>query len=634
MSALVRRTVAPVGLTNGGSTGFALTGDEWDVAIGQIPFMLDPSPQFPFRIKAIGVTQWRVDTSNQVGEQTLGAWWLRSQTSFHGGGGQLYLDGTDPTISSEVAALRFNTSTGVDVWTPGEVTLLNDTLEAKALTTSGNRLVCGLDGTTPVAFVSDGATLYRYASGAVTTVTWGGTGTILALTQDGSHYYAADATGIYQGTLAGGNGTLLWNTGSSNVKIAWIKQRLMAAIGVSIYELDSGGPALPAAKFTHPNASWTWDVLQDGPEAIYAAGHVGSQSVIYKFVLDASGGVPTLTTGISAAKMPVGEIVNSLKNHSDSWMAIATNKGVHVAQFASGGDLQIQLIPNNIGGSATALGARDRFVYSNYVASDGIATLARIDLTFEIKTGLYANAPDLRANARVGTTDSFTAGNVTAIDVYGDVMAFVVDGKGLFIEDTSNKVQNGSLTTSRIRYDTSEAKIYRAIRFRGESGGIIECDVAINADSGGRNVGSLTVGTGGDSTDLPILQPGGEYATATFKLSPDTAGTAPTLHGYLLKSVPTQSRAYLISLPLSCYDFEKLGNGTSKGHVGWSLERLDAIMQMADQEVATVLQQIAGPKNQRRSMQVVIDDIDYNQSLPPRQGSRSGGLLYLTLRTV
>src|SRR5690606_13359065 len=109
-----------------------------------------------------------------------------------------------------------------------------------------------------------------------TTITWGGANTIRSLTSDGTNYYAADDVGIYSG--AGNSaGAKLWDTGSVNVVIAWVKGRLMAAIDNKVYELVGGTPpALPVAKFTHLNPAFTFTCFAEGTNAIYAAGNAGS----------------------------------------------------------------------------------------------------------------------------------------------------------------------------------------------------------------------------------------------------------------------------------------------------------------------------------------------------------------------
>ncbi len=54
--------------------------------------------------------------------RSLTGWWIRSQSSFHGGEGIKFYDPS----AGETVAHRFTDSKGVDVWTKGEVTLLKD----------------------------------------------------------------------------------------------------------------------------------------------------------------------------------------------------------------------------------------------------------------------------------------------------------------------------------------------------------------------------------------------------------------------------------------------------------------------------------------------------------------------------
>ena len=59
------------------------------------------------------------DTSNEAGEQRLNTqFWARSQTDWARGAGQEYFDNDDSDRR------RFNTSSGIDPWTKGQVSLL------------------------------------------------------------------------------------------------------------------------------------------------------------------------------------------------------------------------------------------------------------------------------------------------------------------------------------------------------------------------------------------------------------------------------------------------------------------------------------------------------------------------------
>jgi hypothetical protein len=123
---------------------------------------------------------------------------LSSQSSFHLGAGINYLD---PYLSENVQ-FRFNDSAGVDVWTPGQVSMLPDTENVFALTGSDIQMFGAIDSLDQdCVFVSEDATLTRIAAdGTDATIAYGGSGSdITSLTQDGLNYYAANDTGIYRG---------------------------------------------------------------------------------------------------------------------------------------------------------------------------------------------------------------------------------------------------------------------------------------------------------------------------------------------------------------------------------------------------------------------------------------------------
>lgn len=803
----VRPIVSLVGVSTTTSVPYAAKGAEWDIAIGGIPFALDPTPNKP---KSRTTAKWyknQWDISNQPGEQSLNYWWLRSQSSFHGGSGQVYLDGTDATISADVSALRYWDSIGVDVTVPGTVTLLNDT-NALPILNTGAQMACDSDGTTPVVFVSNGNVLYRVAGDgtSVLQVSWGGAGTILSLTTDGSNYYAADQTGIYKGALSGSTGTLIYNTGSPKVVIAWIKQRLMAAIGTSVYELDAGaGPALPTAKFTNPSPTWIWTDLCDSPEAIYASGYTGARSEVYKFVLDTSNAVPVLSVGVVTVTMPPGEIVYALENHTNTFIGVGTSRGLRVGTY-SGSDIALSLSVMSLGGAAcNGITIRDHFFLCSYTNSDGTAALAAVDLTNQITDGVYALSSHLRANTEttvstvgnllsvddstqagslgtwtavanatlardttfgpslrmlpittgiaeastatrtsayvvhgnqvytasatwtcsgsapfnlglawydaagnpigvssgiaqtrtltvatglisitatapsgasfaaiiwitdatattgeyyeiqnvglyLGTQTTFFAptgmpttsstgvptyamGNVSGVGLLGTRLVFVVDSVGLFIENPAVKVPTGVLTTSRIRFDTSEPKMFRQVRFRGENGGSITCLVGVDESVGTTNIGSIGAGVGNDSSDIPIIEPPGDYVALTFVFATDADGNAPIFHAYLLKALSAQARQHMIALPLLCFDRERVGK-KDFGHEGFAQERLDALEALENGGAAVLLQYLGGSSSARRAEYVVIDSVEFDEVVPGTAKEPRGGSLNLSLRTV
>jgi len=267
--------VNPIGRPPETTVLYTNQNNVYDIAVGGEPFFLGASDKYPYHRETAIYKKQQVDLTQQPGEQTFEGWWLRSQSSWHLGAGINYLE----PLQGDDVIYRFNKSNGVDVWTPGEATLLPDV--ANVLAVSGeSQLVGAIDGNNvSCVFVSDGATLKRVAptgaTGSATTVTYGGSGSdIVALTQDGTNYYAANSTGIYKGLLTGaGTGAIAWDTGSSRVAMGWVKQRLFAGIADKLYQLVGGvPPTLPTPIYDHPNANWTWTYIVEGPTAIYASG--------------------------------------------------------------------------------------------------------------------------------------------------------------------------------------------------------------------------------------------------------------------------------------------------------------------------------------------------------------------------
>ena len=123
----------PVNVGNPGIAGFWINNAEgYDVAIGGEPFIMAPTDTNPYQRETAPYRKDQFDNSKEPGEQSLTGWWIRSQSSFHNGSGiQFY----DPT-SGEASGYRFADSQGVDVWTKGQVSLLNDVFENHNTTTA------------------------------------------------------------------------------------------------------------------------------------------------------------------------------------------------------------------------------------------------------------------------------------------------------------------------------------------------------------------------------------------------------------------------------------------------------------------------------------------------------------------
>ena len=98
----------------------------WDVSFGNLKFLFATSDQDPYLRETSEFRRERIDTATNPGEQSLDSgYWVRSQESWHYGAG---LRNAEPLeITAAEYRFRYQDSGGVDPWTAGQLTLLNDT---------------------------------------------------------------------------------------------------------------------------------------------------------------------------------------------------------------------------------------------------------------------------------------------------------------------------------------------------------------------------------------------------------------------------------------------------------------------------------------------------------------------------
>ena len=106
---------------------YQLSTVQYDVAIAGLPFFLGASDDSPYRRVTAQYRKTQIDQTREPGEQTLTGWWLRSQSSFHQGAGIKFYE----PIQDESLRFQFTESKGCDIWTKGQVTLLNTTVRAR-----------------------------------------------------------------------------------------------------------------------------------------------------------------------------------------------------------------------------------------------------------------------------------------------------------------------------------------------------------------------------------------------------------------------------------------------------------------------------------------------------------------------
>lgn len=109
----------------------------YDVAIAGVPFLLAEKDQTPYQRATAPFRKQQFDSQRDPGEQSLTGWWLRSQSSFHAGAGIEFFDPFANPYSTTLAtnSYRVRDSYGVNLWEPGQVTLLRRSVQNHEVTT-------------------------------------------------------------------------------------------------------------------------------------------------------------------------------------------------------------------------------------------------------------------------------------------------------------------------------------------------------------------------------------------------------------------------------------------------------------------------------------------------------------------
>ena len=616
-----------------GATNYSATGVNYDMAIAGLPFFIAASDDSPYRRVTAKYRKEQYDQTREAGEQSLTGWWFRSQSTFHLGAGIKYFE----PAQDESLRFQYTESKGVEVFTKGQVTLLNTT--ASFYSGAAPAQLIGVnDGTSDCIVVSDGTAIKKITSAAVsTTFTQAGTpSTIFSITTNGKQYFFINGTHVHRGNLAGSTSdTEIYNAPSTTRgTIRFVKQRVIAAINNAIYELDANNAsgALPTALFTHPNTSWVWSSISEGPSAIYISGYDpnGTSSSVFKIVLDVttsnSLGFPTLETPTAIIDLPEGERINDFDVYLGTYAVLATNKGFRIGVSDATGNIQYGPLLFDQA-SCNSIAFRDRFAYIA-TTIDGEAGLVKVDLSTTVIANslVFPWAWDLVASgvaaessqvAFFGNTDraAFTSGNV------------------VYAESTGTKVTSGYLQTGFIRYNTLENKLFKLLnpRIDTTNGGISIKSVDY-ADTE-YNLGNFAQGTASTEIGVPYPNSAQEYLAFKFTMSRSStdATKGPLFTGYQLKSLPAVPRQRIIQYPLFCYDHESDNLGVEVGYEGSAYDRLSQLE--AIENVGDTIR--VEDFRTGESYIGLIEELDFiNRTPSDRRFSGYGGLLIATIRLI
>ena len=650
----------PLNVGNPGTSGFwSNNAEDYDVAVGGLPFFLAPNDQQPYQRETAPYRKDQFDNGSEPGEQSLTGWWIRSQSSFHVGDGIKFYDPS----AGEATKYRFTDSQGVDVWTKGQVTLLKD-VENEHATTGA---VVGTDHQHPNQHVhsiqwsgTNGVLLHDEfdvdkiaADGTVThyiDYVPGTTEKVYAICNDGVNAYwitnqvhgGANKLHMYKKPLTGSSAstadeTLMFRGDSIVITYAamdFIKDRIILCVNNRVYELATNSTSLPSPVYTNPNTNYHYTSVAASGPAIYTAGHSGIYSTIQKYTLTTAGAMPTLTQAVVAAEFPTGEIVEKLYYYL-GYMMIGTSKGVRVATINDqDGSLAYGPLVVETSQPVYDFIARDRFVWCTSGIGALDAGLIRIDLgqSIEGEPLRFAYANDLQVTQ---TTEHYTTG--VAFIGTTNRLAFctahnTTDG-AIYMESATVLRPTGYVTTGAIRYGTLEPKNFKLIRARGD---FTHGAMDIYAIDPSENIYTIiTYNSAVGTPEAATTNPEGpqEYLSYKFTLSRSATSTSqgPVFKGYQAKALPATARQRVIQFPVWCYDVETDRYNVKTGYEGRAWERiqlLEDVEKLGD--IVNVQDFTTGER-----VQALIEKVNFVRKTPPSgQFDGFGGLLLITVRTV
>lgn len=392
------------------------TGEAYDVAIGGQPFFYATNDERPYVRETAPFRKEQFDNGAEPGEQSLTGWWIRSQSSFHNGAGITFFD---PALVTNEGAYRFADSRNVDVWTQGQVTLLN-AVSQEHLTTGSVRsnkkptqILRSIqwDNSNGVLLTDEYDVDKIDTDGTVTHFVDYNSGNdyaVYAICDDGTTaYWVTNVTNagtprlrVYSKALTGTSATtnnLMISDNSitaTNAVMEYVKERIVMCVNEKIYEFAPTATTLPSAVYTHPSSSHTYSSITASGSAIYVAGYNNIQSTILKFTLSSTGVMPTLNSAVVAAEMPVGEIVHRIFYYL-GYMCIGTNKGIRVATVSEvDGSITYGPLIVQTTQPVYDFCAKDHFVWCA-TGVDGSPGLIRMDLSTQVEPLVFAYANDV-----------------------------------------------------------------------------------------------------------------------------------------------------------------------------------------------------------------------------------------------
>jgi hypothetical protein len=429
--------------------------------------------------------------------------------------------------------------------------------------------------------------------------------------------------------------TLMFNaTGIvvTNAVMEYTKERIVMCANDKVYEFSSSATTLPTAVYSHNDPDHIFTSITSSGAAIYISGYSGIQSNIYKFTLSTAGAMPTLTSAITAAELPVGEIVFKISYYLGN-MAIGTSEGMRMADASQlDGSITYGALIFESQQPVYDFAFRDRYIWAAS-GVDGQVGLTRVDMGQPLGNLQFPYAWDLYDPAD-------TLGHYTTTCAFlGDTnrLAFCNAGNGsdgtIYIQSASTLLAEGFLRTGYVRYNTLELKIFKLMQAR------------VDTTNGGLNIDSVDyadnffrIGTFAQEATVPEVninypQASQEYLGFQFTLTRSSTDVTkgPLFTGYQIKALPAIPRQRLIQYPLSCFDHESDHFGVEVGYEGSAYVRMTQL-----ENIENVGDTIRVEDFRTGESYIgLIEELDFRNATPSdKRFSGYGGTLLVTIRTV
>ena len=519
-----------------------------------------------------------------------GAWW-RYVYSWHLGTGQAVQD-----FGEDFSPVRFADSRGVDPWDEFGAQLLPGTELLEAIAGTNAYLVA----TGAFVYLTDGTGVKRSADLSTWNALTGLTGTINAITTDGSTVYIATTTHIY---TCDDGGTVAVSTKTADTddydNVAFVGNRLLASVGNIIYEIAAGPAAARTPFETHYQDAFRWTAIFSIGSRIYLGGYAGNRTEIYTATVDSSG---NLVRSAEAAPFPFGELLNAALSYGGQ-AVLCTSLGIRLAALSGDGALTYGPLidaPRDVR-AATAEGRFVWFGWEDFFGEgSGVGRLA-------LDTAVQPLQPAYASDVMTPDVD----GVVTGVARFGGRTLFAVAEEGLYASTPGTYVTTGFVESGQVYAGTIEPKSITSIAVRtDEMVTDTSIDVTVTGDDG-ESFGTYSAGAGASGLDASLVQStDAETQTVWVKvritLNSTDGDDTPILRSWRLRGFPVTPVVEEWIVPLIIHSFVVVNDGDGQLR---SLNVLENVERLID---ACKRSSVIPYREGARTYRVRIDKYEWN----------------------